>query len=290
MAFGPRGFVIPAPTIPDAPCQGLFDLVTPDTIEDPHWMSGGVEWEDYLCSPAASGFIGECPPATGYTKVTESEMSFCHADPFYVYGSFDCAPGGRPTEEAFDIARERLLAWEQWEVERILWTGESANGPVEPSFSLGNSSCDITPVILSPNGPLSPSAALAVIEEFLADLIPCGGVIHAPHGMSAFFAGSSLIERVGDRYYTVTGIPVVFGAGYPGTGPGGVAPTAGATWMFATGPLTIVRSEVMMVPSDKKEAINRNINKIEVRAERAYAVGYSCGVAAVETTLTCSCC
>lgn len=290
MAFAPRGFLIKGPRLPESPCYGLFDVVQPQTINDPHWMASGVEWEDWLCGPSVSGFIDQCPPATGFTKDIDRDGNFCHADPFIVYGGFQCSPVGRPVNEAFEIARQRLLTWEQHEVERILWTGQSANGQVNPSFAFGNPDCDILPEIIQPGQSLSPTAALAVLEAALADVVPCGGVIHAPYGFASFLAADRLIERVGDKWYTTTGFPIIFGAGYPGTGPGGVLPTPGATWLFATGPLVVVRSNVIMTPEEAKDGINRNINNIEVRAERFYSVGFSCGLFAVEATLTCGCC
>jgi len=286
MAFSPRGFLVPAPALPSSPCHGLFEVVEPRTITDPHWQSGGIEWEDFLCSPSVSGFVAECPPAT-FTKDAEREFNFCHADPFVVYGSFECATGGRPVREGFDISKDRLLAWEQWEVERIAWTGTTANGDVNPSFQTGNDTCGIVPVVLSSAGPLAACEAIAAMEEFLADLVPCGGIIHASVRMAAVLASHSLMVKEGDRFFTLAGTPIVFGAGYPGTGPGGAAPTAGATWMVATGPMVVVRGDVMMVPDKTSEAINRSINQIEVRAERYYSVGWSCGIAMVQTFTSC---
>lgn len=81
----------------------------------------------------------------------------------------------------------------------------------------------------------------------------------------------------------------MIGSGYPGTGPAGAAPAAGSTWVFATGPVAVWRSDVYMVPNDLSEAVDRSINDVTVYAERYYAVGYSCAVLAVNVDLTCAC-
>lgn len=288
MSYAPRGFLVEGPKALEAPCDGLFSVVPPEMIDDPHWMASGIEWETFLCGPTASGFTDECPPTTGYTKLADRNLDFCHADPFVVYASFQCSPIGRNTDEAFDIARKRLLAWEQYEVERIFWTGNTVNSVINPSLSLGNDQCSISPVTLS-GAAVSPASALHLLESNLSATVPCGGVIHIPKGTETFLATQQLLTERDGKLFSPAGYEIVTGAGYPGTGPSAAAPAAGATWIFATGPMVIVRSEVMVFQRDVKESVNRSVNTIEVRAERFYSVGYSCANFAVEMSLSCAC-
>lgn len=284
MAIAPSGFVVSSPKRPFIPKYGLLNAIGAIELDDSHAWAGGVEWEDELCTSVES-FTDNCPPASGYTKSTERDLNFCHADPFIIKSSFDCSTGGRPVEDAFRIAKKRLLAWESYELERVFWTGLSANGQINPSLAFGNDTCEIFPEVITVSGPCSVVAGIASLEEALSNLVPGGGVIHAPFGLASFLAEASLLERVNETYFSPTGTPIVLGAGYPGSGPGNVVADAGTTWVFGTGPVQVWRNEVFMNPTDVSESINRYRNNITVFAERFYAVGFSCQVFAVQVCL-----
>ena len=287
---GNRGILIKLPrcTVPSP--YGILSAIDTVTPGDGHWQASGIEWEDFLCSPGVTGFIDECPPATGFTKPAERNAQFCQADPFVAVGSYECPPVGRPAGEAFEIARQRLLAWEQRTVEEVLWTGQSANGPVNPSFAFGNEACGIEPVDIVPGGSVDAVTAIAVLENALGDVLPCGGVIHVPYAYAAYLIDHRLLIERDGAWYTPTGYLVVLGQGYPGSGPGNVAAAPGTTWLFGTGPLILAKSNMIMVPEEVKEGVNRQINDITVRAERFYAVGFSCALFAVRANLSCACC
>ena len=289
MPTAPRGLLVPGPR-PAAPIRfGLLNVVQPVTPSYNHWEISGVEWEDFLCTTVES-FIEDCPPATGHTKSKERDLVFCASDPFIIKGSYDCSTGGRRPGDAFEIARQRLLNWEGHELEQVLWTGLSANGVVNPSLAFGNDECTIDVFDLTPvGGPVSPLAGVAALEEALTDVVPNGGIIHVPYGLSAYLAYLQLLVGVGDRYYTPTGNSYVLGSGYPGSGPANVAAAAGTTWIFATGPVAVWRSDVFMTPTEIGQAVDRQINDITVYAERVYAVGYSCAVYAINVDLSCTC-
>lgn len=284
MGIAPPGLVVPAPKLPSIPKYGLLSVIEPIELDDPHAWAGGVEYEQYLCTTVES-FTDNCPPATGYTKSTETDWEFCHSDPFVIKSSYKCSTGGRSVEDAFQIAKQRLLAWESHELERALWTGITANGQINPSFAFGNDTCDIVPVDVSSSGPLGPIAAFAVIEEALSDVVPGGGVIHAPFGLASYLKRYGLIEKEGDVYYSPSGFPVVLGAGYPGSGLNNEVPTVGSTWIFGTGPLAVWRDQFFTNPSEVSEGIDRYRNNITVFAERFYAVGFSCALFAATVCL-----
>lgn len=289
MALLPNGIRVRIPQ-PEPRRYGLLEVAQPVTPQDNIWMVGGVNWEDFLCTNGVEVFLDNCPPATGYTKPAQRSSQFCTADPFNVVGSYDCSTGGRPVGEAFEIARQRLLKWEGHDVEEAFWTGVAANGDINPSLAFGNTECDIDVVDLTPGGgAVDPVSAISLLESALADTIPFAGVIHASHELPAYLASFHLLEREGNRLYTPLGTSYVFGSGYPGTGPANAAPGAGTTWVFATGPIGVWRSDVYMVPDEVPQAVDRMINDITVRAERTYAVAYSCSVLAINVDLTCAC-
>ena len=294
MALFPNGPLVRGPRPEESRRFGLLDVVTPQGVEDQHWMVGGINWEDFLCENNVQSFLDVCPPTTGFTKPKSRETNFCHADPFQVIESFDCSVGGRARQytagEAFEIARQRLLTWEEYSVEQTFWTGIAANGVVNPSLAFGNEECDIAPFDLTPlAGAVNPVAAIATLEDVMADILPNGGLIHVPYGLAAYLENFRLMEREGNRMYTPTGNGYVLGAGYPGTGPANVVADPGETWIFATGPVGVWRSDLYQTPTDLSESIDRSINDVTVYAERYYAVGFSCAVLAINVTLSCSC-
>lgn len=284
-----NGVFVKSPRCTDPSKYGLLSVVTPFTPGDVHWESAGINWEDDLCGDGTTTFLDICPPSTGFTKPAERNLDFCSAAPFIAIGSFNCSPVGRPADEAFEIARRRLLAWEGRQVENTLWTGITANGNVNPSFAFGNTDCGIAPVDVNPAGAVVPPTAISLLEAALGDQIACGGIIHVPTSVAAFLKTHKLLDYDGDELYSPAGHRIVVGEGYPGTGPANVAAAAGTAWIFATGPMLVARSNVIMVPETVAEGVNRLVNNITIRAERVYAVGYSCSLLAVRVSLTCAC-
>lgn len=296
MAITPRGVLVKGPNCTDTSRYGLLTAVEPITNVDPHWMASGIEWEDFLCSPGITGFVDLCPSGiippsgvapTDFVKPAERNNLFCQADPFILVGSYKCPPVGRPADQAFEIARQRLLKWEERQLEQTLWTGTVANGTgfVNPSFAFGNNQCGIVPIDLHPSGAVSLLQALSILETALGDTVGCGGIIHAPDGLAPYLQAQFQLEPLGDGYQTPSGTQIVLGHGYPGSGPANIAAVAGELWVFATGPLVMVRSNLFQTPDNIQEGFNRTINDVVVRAERFYAIGFSCALFAIRIAL-----
>lgn len=283
---GPRGLLVQGPVLRPAKYGLLSVAQGPETLSDVHWEAG-LEFEDLLCSPT-SVTLPNCPGGVSFVKTPEPGPLFRMVDPFTVYGSFDCSVGGRPPQDAFDIARARLLASEYKSVEETFWTGVTPDGDLVSSLALGDVAAGISPTVLG-TGPLSPVAAIAILENALGDCVPGTGVIHANYGLAAYLADAFLLTEENGVYYSPTGQAIAFGAGYPGSGPDNVPADPGETWIFGTGQVITWRSDVFMTPDVPKEAIDRAINDITVFAERTWAVGFSCCLFAVNVSLTCDC-
>lgn len=286
MGYTPCGLMVPGPkTTPNR--YGLLTVAEPVTPEDGHW-EGGITWDDNLCSSVHST-TEYCPiPVSGFApKIADRDFQSCCADPFIIYASYDCPPIGKPAGEAFEVAQKRLSIREEQEVERVFWTGIGEDGiEVNPSLAFGNSECGNAPVDLTGSGgPVGIVASMAVLESALGECAPGTGVIHANFGIASFMASTFLITQKDDAWFTVTGQRLAIGAGYPGTGPGNIAATSGTTWLFATGPVVIYRSDVFLTPERFKEAIDTKINSVQVYAERVYSVGWSCCLFAIQVTL-----
>lgn len=263
-------------------------VATPVTPTDLHWEAG-ITWDNDLCTEVHSTSLN-CPP-NGIPKTPERDFEFCTADPFVLYGAYDCPPVGRKASDAFRIATERLRVHEGRELESVFWTGVTDEGEtVNPSLAFGNSECGVAPVDLTPGGGApNPVAGLAILESALVQCAPGGGVIHANYGVASFFADHRLMYQDGNSWFTATGQRLAFGAGYPGSGPANVAAAAGSTWLFATGPVGIWRSEIFLTPERLDQAVDRDINDVTVFAERVYAVGWSCCIFAINIELCDAC-
>lgn len=265
---------------------GLLTVVDPITPENGHWEDG-VFWDDDLCSDIHS-LVENCPiPVTGSTPmIADRDFQSCEASPFRIYASYDCPPVGNTAEEAFSIVKNRLSIREGRGVERVFWRGLTENGTsINPSLAFGNI-CSGPPVDLTPiAGTLGIVGGMSLLESALGECSPGAGVIHANYGLAGFLAEKRLIYPNGDAWFTVTGQRLAIGAGYPGSGPNNIAAIPGTTWLFATGPIGIYRSEVFLTPERFKEAVGRSLNSVQIYAERIYAVGYSCCSFAVRVAL-----
>lgn len=287
MAYTPCGKQVPGPKVtPDR--YGLLTVVEPVTPEDQHWEAG-ITWDDDLCSGIHST-VYDCPipeSGTGPKRILDRDFQSCCADPFSIYASYDCPPIGTVASDAFDIASRRLDIKEGRELERVFWTGITEEGTVvNPSLAFGNSECGSEPIDLTgPLGPVGIVASMAVLESALGASCTGSGVIHANYGIASFLTANRLIFQNDDAWFTVTGQRLAIGAGYPGTGPGNNAATTGTTWLYATGPMVIYRSETFFTPERFKDAMDAKINSVQVYAQRIYAVGWSCCLFAIQANL-----
>ncbi len=288
MAIGPNGIEIDAKgCYTDTSTYGILNSIQPIPNIDPHFAVGGLIWEDYLCTSGAISLIDNCPPVSGFTKPAERNSQFCSSDPFVVVGSYKCPPVGRPADQAFEIARQRLLKWRGRQIESTLWTGVIVNGTglINPSFAYGNSECDISPIDVHPGGAVGPVEAFALLEESLGDTVGCGGLIHSPDWLSNYFVDHRLLQIENGKIYTYTGTQVILSNGYPGSGPANVAAAAGESWLFASGSLLLAMSNVFQIPENVAEGMNRMVNDIELRAEQFFSIGFSCALFAVRMKL-----
>jgi hypothetical protein len=208
-------------------------------------------------------------------------------DPFTLYGSYQCSTGGRRSQDAFTIASARLAAREEQGVERVFWTGITNDEVLGSSLADGDVAAGITVTDLTGGATLDPVTALDLLEEAMGTCVPGQGVIHAPARTSATLGSQFLVMETPGGAETHLGNRVVFGAGYPGTGPANVAVAADEAWLFGTGQVMVWRGEEFLTPENAAQAVDRTLNDITVFAEKTYAVGFSCCLFAVRMFLSC---
>lgn len=280
VALKPRQYVA-APTFTPLP-YGLLTALSTEIRQpsDEHW-TGGVTWES-ICTDTVGLTYDECLVVSGVggslpeppSKSATASFDPRGALPFTVYFEIDCsAPGFYDrVDEAITFA---TAIAETRAVEQALWTGVSAPNvaSVYPHLAADaevndeNMTLQTAAVVVSGSGIVG---ALGAVEQSLAQCYGGVGVIHAPRGLAPAFADAHLLEREGPRYRTPNGNVIVFGTGYPGTGPDGT----GTNWIYGTGMPFIYRNELTVF--QPRESINRETNTVLALAERTYVIGWDC--------------
>lgn len=285
---------VKAPTVTPLP-YGLMSVVQQptDDADRVHWRNG-VMYQPDACE-AAGSTLAQCPVVTGYSKDATTEgVAARGAQAFTVYASITCTPVGNYWEEAEARVIAALTNGEARAVEDVFWTGDidAPSGETVYPHLAANSAVydDSGDILLQPaattivTGAVDIVEAIGLLEGELAECYGGVGVIHAPRAALAHMAANFQIEKSGQIIRTVGGTPVAFGAGYPGTSPAGAAPAAGTAWLYATGAISLRRSEIT-VTSNRVQGLNRDVNTLQLYAERTYTIGWDCCLLAIPVSL-----
>lgn len=268
---------------PEAAGYGLYSGISVLDPDDAHVQSG-VRWEPTVCG-VAGAFPVNCASTAGWPLPTFDGIPLVDAAPFGVSSGQDCKIVGTPIERLRALARARLRYTEQRAVENAYWTGDVfTDGVVSPHLAAGDAATPGGLVTVLSDVAVKPAVGLGLLEEAIGNFTGAVGVIHAPR-VGVGVLGSQVSESRG-RLLTKVGTRVVFGTGYPGSGPDGQARTDEATWLFATGPVQVVRGPILDLPGEDREALDRETNIALVQAVRIVSIGHSCGLVAVPINLT----
>jgi hypothetical protein len=279
---------VPPPAVTPSP-NGLLSAVDLRPSADTFWRLG-TTWQDTCptggttletCYPSAPAVTG-----TSFTKSANATRSNWGATPFTIYAEVDCsAPAFWDDQEAYvRAAFERV---EQWQLERVFWTGNVAGVANAALPHLASTAAVIeqglgytTTLQLATTqvtgAALAAPVALGLLEDALANcLLGVQGVIHVPNDIAPMLAADGLLTRDGPRIRTWNGNLVVVGNGYPRTGPDGSDPGMGYGWIYATGPVFAYRSDVNVLLQNNS-SLSRTDNTVKAIAERTYLLGYDC--------------
>lgn len=117
-------------------------------------------------------------------------------------------------------------------------------------------------------GPVTSSKlAVALAEEWIASAYNGIGTIHLPRSVASLLSLAKAIEFQGDTLYTPLGTKVAAGAGYayPNLDPEGAEAADGVRWIYVTGEVVLMRSEVQ-----HKSALRKESNEFITLVERQY--------------------
>ncbi len=217
---------------------------------------------------------GAVPPSSNTTGGPGSytNLPIVTAIPYAIRVQDSCSSFGFSERDFKGRALRLLENATPQAIERELWTGALAQAAGYPNnYLTGPATIDVTPGSVP-----SVARGLQILQDSLQQ---CGfggqGMIHvqaqtAPNLLS--------VRRVGNLLLDLFDNIVVPGVGYPGTGPGGVAPDPGFAWMYATD-LVMVRAEDegRVFPDSFAEALDRGQggqpNRITFEAQK-FGVAY----------------
>lgn len=275
-----------------APTFDLLSTATQLDLADGHWRMG-ITWEP-LC-PESSGTYDPCtavvdnageadqapaPPA----KTATTEWQTRAATAFTAYSRIDCSPVGQ-WDQLSETNQQALIRSEARFVETAFWSGVAGGQMVVFPHLAADSVVEDGGDLLQPAAtvvtttPQEIAVGIGMLEDAIRDCYPGVATIHMPIRLAALASMHDLIESRSGRMFTKIGSKVVIGD-YPGTGPDGAAPAAGTTWMYATGEVFFTR-EPTPTRFSIAESFDRDVNTVEVIAERTYVLGWDCCLMAI---------
>lgn len=274
------------PPIPEVPLVNLLAAARTPQGETSRWQHG-TAYESLACPAlflrdpcdAAADLVvvrGDLDSAEG-SEADEDRL--VRAQTVYAETIYTCSALGW-RETYLDRALAMLTAELPRAVEHELWTGELATQQTfadnrwltKDGATDGTSVTDLTPGA----GAVPPTEALAILEHALGQAYSGVGLIHVARIGSPFLQGTGLLTRNGKIVETLVGNRVVPGVGYPGTGPGGDAPDADTTWVYAT-PMVTVRLGAIELPDEAAvdaAFVEKGVNRLEIRPRAPFTVDW----------------
>lgn len=271
MALGPRNPVQAPPAVP--PRVGLIAAARSAT--DGRWEAG------YGFLPENCNDGGVLDPCNTVTEKTIAENAdVVDVDPFVVWAGYKCSALGYNAQDGEARARRALAAVESAQVASEFWTGalSRSDADIDNRFLASPQSDVLNPT----NDSLSLTNGLACLEQALAQCSASRGFIHATRQVVSLWHQGGALRREGNLILTINDTIVVPDAGYDGSGPDGQPAANGAVWAYGTTQVDVRLSEVIVTGADPSQ-YDRNVNSVEVRAERLAAVSFdACCHIAVE--------
>lgn len=269
--------IIPGPLIdgpePLGKRYGLLSAASGPIDLDTHAKGGGYRYVPVTCGEAHT-YAVDCSGGLvlGQTKEFDPDNAEVDTGAFVVYASMECGAVGYDSAEFRTKVERRLANGEQGAAEFALWAGLAADGTPLGIPNLVDDAVDI-----SAADPGNLASVVSALEDFAYREQGYGNVayIHAPAGMAAWFSQNHLLWHDSNLLKTDYGTVIIFGGGYPGTGPDGAAPPTGGAYLYVTGQVTVWRSaDVFTYPVD--QTMDRTTNQHHLVSEREYAIGFDC--------------
>ncbi len=238
------------------PTGGLFSQFAPIEDSSIRWENG-VTWEDV--ARADIGSIGQYQkPGTvkGLPKTldTPKGVTLESLEPLTLYAVFRTTPLDHTPEEAVAIAAQRLAQYEEFEVEKALWSGVKGAGPALVNVQeWANNS-----------GPQDAESAWNAAEHY-ARTPGIKPTFHVSRRLCGLLTSRQMVECLPDgTFRTKMGTPVVAGYGFVDKPP----------VIVSTGPIQIYRGDVF-TSTNGGGGFDKGTNDLTAVAERQYVIAYN---------------
>jgi hypothetical protein len=265
-----------------APPHSLLRAADTTRDADPDWQKGlqyapeqpgGYKARAQWCADDAADDVDHLRGVPGTVDYEPWEIEFW--DPCELTVGYNAA-------EVTARLRRMSDATESYGIARELWTGEVAQ-----AFDLPNAYLANGPTLINGGTPVSPKRGLGLLEEAVGDALTGGqAFIHVARAARPYLWE---LEKVGNLLYTKLDNAIVCDAGYTGSAPDGQTEDAtdDVAWIYATGPVVVRRSELMMFAARDAEVINTENNRRYRRASKLVAATFDPAVLfAVPVTLS----
>lgn len=235
-----------------------------------------------------------CTTGIGALKEATGDIPNRATDTFVVYTWIPCGLVGVGESE---LRRRTLAAHNnnaQYVVERTFWTGGAfatsqhlaEDVPITEVVGGASVSLQTAATVLVTGAAVDVVEGVSRLEQAMADCYGGVPLIHTPRGVTPHLVTNHLVKETGKFIKTVGNNSIVVpGPGYPGTSPAGVVPTAGTTWLYATGSVKMWQSEPMWMTRDAREFLGRSINDTVMIVEQRFALAWDCCHFAIPVSL-----
>lgn len=238
------------------PTGGLFSQFAPIEDSSIRWENG-VTWEDV--ARVDIGSIGQYQkPGTvgGLPKTLDTPRGVAREslEPLTLYAVFRTTPLDHTPEEAVAIAAQRLAQYEEYEIEKALWSGVKGAGPALVNVQeWANNS-----------GPQDAESAWNATEHY-ARTPGIRPTFHVSRRLCGLLTARQMFECLPDgTFRTKMGTPVVAGYGYVDKPP----------VIVSTGPIQIYRGDVF-TSTNGGGGFDKGTNDLTAVAERQYVIAYN---------------
>lgn len=238
------------------PTGGLFSQFAPIEDSSIRWENG-VTWEDV--ARVDIGSIGQYQkPGTvkGLPKTLDTPrgVTLESLEPLTLYAVFRTTPLDHTPEEAVAIAAQRLAQYEEYEIEKALWSGVKGAGPALVNVQeWANNS-----------GPQDAESAWNAAEHY-ARTPGIKPTFHVSRRLCGLLTARQMFECLPDgTFRTKMGTPVVAGYGYVDKPP----------VIVSTGPIQIYRGDVF-TSTNGGGGFDKGTNDLTAVAERQYVIAYN---------------
>jgi len=192
---------------------------------------------------------------------------------------------GYSEEVVTDRLRRAADAIESYAIARELWEGELAQAEAAASGNDPNLYLAQDPTVIGSSA-VSPRRGLGLLQQHAGDAFHGQQVfLHIAREALPMF-GPDLI-KVGNLLYTNLDNVVVADAGYTGTPPDGTSAAANVSWIYATGPVVVRRTPLVVDSANEAEIIDTRLNTLRRTAGKRVAATFdTCAYFAVPVTLS----